>query len=414
MDEIDLEITNYSNKDIEYFFRLDEIPNYTSDDINQQVYEVQTELMTDRHFPKALKRKFMEFVQSAIERLYESGDIKAVEVKKPLIQDTTLDYPEQSLSSLLTRKTEIVKHPATQYIYSDPETIFKGDLNPLNNRILTRSLTVDTKFRDNWSSTKSNDFTINLPTKLSKVASMHLTSIEFPIAFYNISKCYGNNQFTIVIHETATPATVTEVLTMEDGNYSAAELVSHINTLLIALGGFYNTITCSYDPNSGHVTFDTSDAAITSIELYFNLNSAGEEYTSTSITMRAGYVFGFKNSSYTGLKTYTSEGILNPSPINYVYLAIEDFNQNVNNNFISAMSDTVSSSDIIARITVGDNYFGVINETNKSIITEPREYFGPVDISRLRIRVYDEYGRILDMNNADFSCCLTVKQVYNL
>lgn len=414
MDEIDLEITNYSNQDIEYFFRLDEIPKYTSDDINQQVYEVQTELMTDRHFPKALKRKFMEFVQAAIERLYESGDIQASESKKPLIQDTTLDYPEQSLSSLITRKTEIVKHPATQYIYSDQETIFKGDLNPLNNRILTRSLTVDTKFRDNWSSTKSNDFTINLPTKLSKVASMHLTSIEFPIAFYNISKCYGNNQFTIVIHETATPATVTEVLTMEDGNYSAAELVSHINVMLVSLGDFYYTIECSYDPNSGHITFATTDPSITSMEFYFNLNSSGEEYTSTSITMRAGYVLGFKNTSYTGLKTYTSEGILNPSPINYVYLAIEDFNQNVNNNFISAMSDTVSSSDIIARITVGDNYFGVINETNKSIITEPREYFGPVDISRLRIRVYDEYGRILDMNNADFSCCLTIKQVYNL
>jgi len=78
------------------------------------------------------------------------------------------------------------------------------------------------------------------------------------------------------------------------------------------------------------------------------------------------------------------------------------------------MSDTVSSSDIIARITVGDNYFSVINETNKSIITEPREYFGPVDISRLRIRIYDEYGRILDMNNADYSFCLTMKQIYNL
>ncbi len=414
MDEIDLEITNYSNKDIEYFFRLDDIPNYTSDDINHQVYEVRTELMTDRHFPKALKRKFMEFVQAAIERLYESGDILTSEVKKPLIQDTTMDYPDQSLSSLITRKTEIVKHPATQYTYSDQETIFKGDLNPLNNRILTRSLTVDTKFRDNWSSTKSNDFTINLPTKLSKVASMHLTSIEFPIAFYNISKCYGNNHFTIVIHETITPATLTQVLTMDDGNYSAVELVSHINALLIALGAYFDTITCSHDPNSGHVTFETVDPNIDSIEFYFNLNSSGEEYTSTSITMRAGYVLGFKNSSYVGSKTYTSEGILNPSPINYVYLAIEDFNQNVNNSFISAMSDTVSSSDIIARITVGDNYFSVINETNKSIITEPREYFGPVDISRLRIRIYDEYGRILDMNHADYSFCLTMKQIYNL
>ena len=408
MDEIDLEITNYSNKDIEYFFRLDEIPNYTSDDINQQVYEVQTELMTDSYFPKALKRKFMEFVQAAIERLYESGDILTNEVKKPLIQDTTLDYPEQSLSSLITRKTEIVKHPATQYIYTDPETVYKGDLNPLNNRILTRSLTVDTKFRDNWSSTQSNDFTINLPTKLSKVSSMQLTSIEFPIAFYNISKCYGNNHFTVGIN-----AATTEVLTIDDGNYSATELVSHINALLTALGGGYASITCSYDSISGHVTF-ASPGPITSIELYFNQNSSGEEYTSTSITMRAGYVLGFKKSSYTGLLTYTSEGIMNPSPINYVYLAIEDFNQNVNNGFISASSNTVTSSDIIARITVDDNYFSVINETNKSIITEPREYFGPVDISRLRIRVYDEYGRILDMNNADYSFCLTMKQIYNL
>jgi hypothetical protein len=51
MDEIDLEITNYSNKDIEYFFRLDDIPNYTSDDINHQVSVVLTDLITERHFP---------------------------------------------------------------------------------------------------------------------------------------------------------------------------------------------------------------------------------------------------------------------------------------------------------------------------------------------------------------------------
>ena len=63
---------------------------------------------------------------------------------------------------------------------------------------------------------------------------------------------------------------------------------------------------------------------------------------------------------------------------------------------------------------MNDDYFSVINDTSRSIVTEPREYFGPVDITRLRIRVYDDYGRILDMNNADYSFCLTMKQIYNL
>jgi hypothetical protein len=130
--------------------------------------------------------------------------------------------------------------------------------------------------------------------------------------------------------------------------------------------------------------------------------------------MRAGYALGFTNTTYTGGISYTSEGVINPSPINYVYLAIEDFNQNVTNGFISATSKTITGSDIIARITVNDDYFRVINDTTRSIVTEPREYFGPVDITRLRIRVYDDYGRILDMNNADYSFCLTMKQIYNL
>lgn len=413
MDEIDLEITNYSNKDIEFFFRLDETPNYTADDITRQVYEVQTELMSDRHFPKQLKRKFMEFIQVATGRLYESGGISPAEVKKPLIQDTTLDYPEQSLESLMTRKSEIVRHPATQYVNSNPSTIHKGDLNPLNNRILTRSLTVDTKFRDNWSTTKSTDFTINLPTKLSKVASMQLTSIEFPVAFYGISQCYGNNVFTIeLIGESHTHL---EVITIPDGNYTNTELIDAINAILAASATpAFTLIEFEYNSITGKVTINRLSPATFTINLYFNQNSSGEEYTSSSVTMRAGYVLGFTNSTYTGGTSYTSEGVINPSPINYVYLAIEDFNQNVTNGFISATSNTITSSDIIARITVNDDYFRVINDTTRSIVTEPREYFGPVDITRLRIRVYDDYGRILDMNNADFSFCLTMKQIYNL
>jgi hypothetical protein len=46
--------------------------------------------------------------------------------------------------------------------------------------------------------------------------------------------------------------------------------------------------------------------------------------------------------------------------------------------------------------------------------TEPRRYFGPVDIQKLHIQVYDDHGRILNMNNANFSFCLMVKMLYDL
>ena len=43
-----------------------------------------------------------------------------------------------------------------------------------------------------------------------------------------------------------------------------------------------------------------------------------------------------------------------------------------------------------------------------------RNYFGPVNIRRLKIRLLDEMGRVLDLNNADYSLTLSVNQIYDL
>ena len=42
-----------------------------------------------------------------------------------------------------------------------------------------------------------------------------------------------------------------------------------------------------------------------------------------------------------------------------------------------------------------------------------REYFGPVDIQRLHIALYDEFGRIIDLNNMDWSITLAFELLYN-
>jgi len=43
-----------------------------------------------------------------------------------------------------------------------------------------------------------------------------------------------------------------------------------------------------------------------------------------------------------------------------------------------------------------------------------RQYFGPVDLMKLRVRLLDEYGRVVSLNNADYSFTIKVEQLYNL
>jgi hypothetical protein len=58
--------------------------------------------------------------------------------------------------------------------------------------------------------------------------------------------------------------------------------------------------------------------------------------------------------------------------------------------------------------------FGVTTQNNLSLITTPRQYFGPVDIQKLNIQLLDEYGRVIELNNMDYSFCLTFVSVYDL
>jgi hypothetical protein len=123
---------------------------------------------------------------------------------------------------------------------------------------------------------------------------------------------------------------------------------------------------------------------------------------------------GFLKRKYQGAVRYESETLVEPANIRYLYLAIDDFNNNVNNYFISAFNNSIMSPNILARISVKGSYFSLMMETDLCMTTEPRKYFGPVDIQKLQIRVYDDHGRILDMNNSNFSCCILFKMLYDL
>lgn len=427
--DIDLDIKNYTIADIEYFFGLDQVQKYNESDIEQRAYEIRDQLFSAGNFNTRFKRNFVEFVATAKRRLIDEkiapSRPKLTAIPKNSQLDA-MDFPRSE--SVGRRDQELIEHPDTApRVYSQPSEFFAGTLNPLNNRIITKCLTIDTRFRDNVSTTKSSDFVLQLPLKLSKVVSMQLSSIELPISFYGISTAYGNNFINISLTYTSlSNQTITEnkVFMIPDGNYTAGDLITTLNGLTgsntpVSTNPFsYVRFTLGINATgsgTGKVTISIlPNPSILSLNLDFTLDAKGAPDATVPITSRIGANLGFINPQYTGLRTYISESIMQPFCIRYVYLSVDDFNNSVNNHFVTAFNRSVLNQNILASIAVKSDYFSLITDNDLKIVTEPREYFGPVDVQRLHIRLLDDHGRVLDMNSTNYSFCLTFKMLYNL
>ena len=113
---------------------------------------------------------------------------------------------------------------------------------------------------------------------------------------------------------------------------------------------------------------------------------------------------------------YIAEGILDITGPKYLFLVINDFNNNVHNKYTSLVKSSISmpASNILARISMpyGVNEIGY--DDTSDLIPKTREYFGPVRIEKLHIQLVDEFGRIIDLNNNDFSLLLDFQCLYNL
>ena len=111
-----------------------------------------------------------------------------------------------------------------------------------------------------------------------------------------------------------------------------------------------------------------------------------------------------------------SETNINPYiSLSYFFVSIDDFQNNSPPLFLPAFSRITMPTSIIARISLLKQSFNDHHILQPiEIISEPRRYFGPIDIQRFHIRLLDAYGRVLDMNGADYSFCLLLNVIYDL
>ena len=294
-------------------------------------------------------------------------------------------------------------------------------INPINIKTVKQYISIDSKFRPNYFNTKSTNFEINLPNSYSNILSMSLKQVSLPASYYSISKTRGNSTFTVKIGAAA-PIEIT----IPDGNYAPfstgsvsfsspsaniSALISSINTQLGA------TIVFAIDPVSGRASFVNNNAS--SIIITFNVDSTFTIDPNTPMPLRCGWQLGFRSASYTvsTLATLLSEGICMITGPQYGFLSINDYQMNEYQSYTAMYSSSVLQKNILDRLELSSSTQIVMNGELFCVINpdkteSPRTYFGPVNINRLKIGLYDEYGRIIDLNNMDWSFVLELETLY--
>lgn len=418
----DLNIENYTRDELIEMFELP--VNFDRNIIEIKEAKLRESIFNNKEIKKETQIQTINFLTKAKNIILNESKQTTEQFNEKIdniynssyeLKTTKLDDPQEHMVQL---------RPDKPYISSFPSEFFPGVINPIKKRTIKINLNIDTRFRDNYYATSSTNFNLSLPTNFNDVLQMQLNSIELPTSFYSISKQYGNNYFTITVN-LSDNTTESKVITIPDGNYTQETIMNIINkqlSLSSAPFSYISFIVNLSEKETGSAqtlvglnsTYSQSTVNITTFELNFQYDLFGLDDKNTPLPLKLGWVLGFRNGVYTGNLNYVSEGIVDTTGPKYLFLVVDDYNNSTNNGFYSAFTSSILNKNILARISLQTTPFSILQQNNLNIVTTPREYFGPININNLNIQLLDEYGRIVDLNNMDYSFCLSLLTVYDI
>ena len=463
MANFDLNINNYSIKELEEILTL--VPNYNERDIMYNKDKMCKKIINDSTLSIDAKVKLGDFFEGVSNIL---GKILTTYMKKDSSSNSTVN----KVVNFADLKNTMI-HNTNDMIIADPYSAHnisidknnnpgkdvndygtkRGVINPILTNTILKGVSVDSRFRDNYYSTKSTDLHINLPFRLENVISYRVVGITLPLSFYNISQSYGNNALLFNIYNPTNPDVLLGPYKMilPDGRYNTTQSIAIFCSCMEVVINNYlehspdspnatNTglnLRYTIDRTSGKSIFaqDISVAGttpyyfevVTNVE--YNLNSGlVETRYDTNLMLRLGWVLGYRVAKYSSSNenpavsygSIVSEGICFTKFPLYGFLSIDDYNNNANDYFVSVFSNSISVPNIISKVNftqfseiVGD-FEAAQGESTSNSINRQKRFFGPVMIQKLRITLYDDFGRILDLNNMDWALELAFECVYNM
>lgn len=453
-----LNIDEYDIKELEGLLSLS-FP-YTPEDVKICGQKMKTQLFADPNLKEDDRDKVVSFIENATKQL--KGRLTNIVLEPQLKKNQILDSNGHML--IVPPKDRLNK----------PSGKWGGTVNPFSttiwankDKMINRLVNIDSLFRDNYYDTKSTDFRFTIPQPMKNVVSMSLAALELPLSIYAISSELKNNYFRINFQVGEKQHTTYIVL--PDGNYTdgmikcggcscadqgavnpasmawelnfqlAKPYVSY-NELLDSSGGSGGTgglIQATVDQRTGKIIMAVAtdpsgglgvDVSNVQFQLYFNAtppigadNKAlfgAVEDNIMPLQQKLGWILGYRFGAYAGTQAYTSEGRYDFRGPRYLYLIVNDHNNNhIANHVTGTFGDSLAPAreNILARLSWKQySYFSTNNDPfdRSTLASVTRNYFGPVNIQHLHIQIMDQYGRIISLNNMDFALALNFSILY--
>jgi len=418
MSILDLDPENYTLNEISDFFDLN--PNHNITQVNDAFRNKHNEVTLNKTLTKPEKDKMCSFFEQLKNKLVLNL------TQKPHEEATFNNYSDVMSNSLNNRVDTII--PKNKVLKNNAAILINSE--NAHQKVTNRLLSIDTIFRENYLTTKSTNFKLNVPSTIKNVKSINLVSLEVPLTYYNVSESLGNNYLHIDLLKVVIP----------DGKYTNEQLIAELNSQFATLtplpDASYNTITKKTtidlngngelnfirDKDGNEFTWDVNgENAANKIHYVDDSKGAAKlsnKKTADPINKKLGWLLGYRDKKYISTTKVDSEGPLDTDvSFKYFYFILDDFNHNQDTNIIALKNNSIQSTKILARISNNLMSGKILMEGTDNVgndcLTHKRIYYGPVDVNKIHIRITDEFGRDLDLNYSDISMGINFQCIYD-
>jgi len=433
----DFDINNYSFEDLLNFFKLKE--GFSLDDIERKVNEMVNGLVYSNNSSDNkhnYKLDIIDFIKEAKTVLIDTyNEIQnEIEIKK-----ARKFKKENNVGKIIN---PLASHPALER-----QSILSDDINPYRHNRNKSIYVFNTAARVNFFKTSATNCTFDLPIKLKNVISISLSSITIPNVMLTFSEEKKTNQ--IYIHEDVTNAVA--IIKIPDGNYSRIDASGNLVNIFEnfipsmsvilekAINNYFNTYSLPLNrfsvfinPSTGRTTIKNStytfsmniltrdtDTILQNCSPYYGINIDNvddkEGISPSRFIASLGYLLGYRHITYSGLNSYTSEGTFNNRYSSYLYFALDDHtgSQTITNTY-GILQDSIIYENVLGLVPLNGAPFDFVFDNNSNFIYKKREYYGPVDISRISIKLLNQAGALVNLLEDEFSFSLQVVSIYDV
>ena len=316
------DISIYTDEEI--IHNLLNMSNPTDRELEIKVWSSIQQYKTSPPTPENMR--WMNFYEQIYHRLFSFSDDEE-ESNKVIHKPIGLELTEglELIEGLETQTTS--KAPSTTPKNSNPKTeentddITKstklvtqlqyatGNINPLLKETISRTLTIDSQYRDNKNESTTK-FILNLTETIKNVVNISLYSIHIPFTWYTISKNYGSNYFYL---QGVSPGIENDnyKIVIDSGNYTQVTLATVINNSLQTIKttntdiSFGNT-RIEYNPNNMLMTFFVDIQNVFTQHYYYLSfpNNPLQDYSGNTSLTDPSYILMRKSTipSFLGIK----------------------------------------------------------------------------------------------------------------